>query len=85
MVRRKVAARAQRVRNHPPGENLHTTPRPCDDGRVVVVDYKFGELDPESHRRQIREYMRLLREMGYAKTEGFLWYVRLGKIEKVDD
>ena len=56
-----------------------------DGGRAVVVDYKFGKLDIESHRQQIREYMRLLREMGYAKTEGFLWYVRLGKIEPVTD
>ena len=54
------------------------------DGRAVVVDYKFGELDTERHRRQIREYLRLLRDMGHTKTEGFLWYVRLGKIEKVN-
>lgn len=54
-------------------------------GHAVVVDYKFGELDAERYRQQIREYKRLLREMGYEKTEGFLWYVRLGKIERVDD
>ncbi len=55
-----------------------------DGGRAVVVDYKFGELDAERYRRQIREYMRLLREMGYTKTEGFLWYVLLDKIEPVN-
>ena len=91
-VREWFGGKWRRVRNEyeiiRPGKT--STRRPDrvmigDDGRVVVVDYKFGELDPESHRRQIREYMRLLREMGYAKTEGFLWYVRLGKIEKVDD
>ncbi len=53
-------------------------------GHAVVVDYKFGELDAERYRKQIREYLRLLREMGYEKTEGFLWYVRLGKIEKIN-
>ena len=91
-VREWFGGKWRRVRNEyeiiRPGKT--STRRPDrvmigDDGRVVVVDYKFGKLDPESHRRQIREYMRLLREMGYAKTEGFLWYVRLGKIEKVDD
>ena len=54
------------------------------DGRIVVVDYKFGELDAERYRRQIREYLRLLNNMGYVSAEGFLWYVRLGKIEKVE-
>ena len=33
--------------------------------QVVVVDYKFGEHETAGHRRQIGEYMRLLREMGY--------------------
>ena len=54
-----------------------------DNGRAVVVDYKFGERDAERYRRQIREYMQLLHEMGYTKTEGFLWYVLLDKIESV--
>lgn len=54
-----------------------------EEGRAVVVDYKFGERDAERYRRQIREYMQLLHEMGYTKTEGFLWYVLLDKIESV--
>ena len=55
-----------------------------DGRRVVVVDYKFGLRDAERHRRQMREYLRLLGEMGYAPAEGYLWYVKLGKIEKVE-
>ena len=55
-----------------------------DGRRVVVVDYKFGLSDAERHRRQMREYLRLLGEMGYAPAEGYLWYVKLGKIEKVE-
>ena len=55
------------------------------DGRTVVVDYKFGELDAERYRRQIREYLRLLRDMGQQPVEGYLWYVRLGKVEKVGE
>lgn len=53
-------------------------------GHAVVVDYKFGELDAERYRGQIREYMRLLQEMGYEQTEGYLWYVRLGRIERIE-
>ena len=51
--------------------------------RAVVVDYKFGRRDPERYRRQLREYADLLRGMGYDRTEGYLWYVKLGTIEKV--
>ena len=54
------------------------------DGRVVAVDYKFGERDAERYRRQMREYLRLLGEMGYTGVEGYLWYVKLGTIEKVE-
>ena len=54
------------------------------DGRVVAVDYKFGERDAERYRRQMREYLRLLTEMGYTGVEGYLWYVKLGTIEKVE-
>ena len=52
--------------------------------RVVVVDYKFGALDAERHRRQVAEYLRLLAEMGYDPVEGYLWYVKLGRIERVE-
>ena len=51
--------------------------------RAVVVDYKFGENDPVRYRRQIAEYGRLLREMGYTEIEAWLWYVKLGKIEPI--
>ena len=64
-----------------------TTRRPdrvmLSGDRAVVVDYKFGDRDPARYRRQIGEYLSLLREMGYARTEGYLWYVRQGRIEKV--
>lgn len=51
--------------------------------RAVVVDYKFGEHEPERYRRQIRDYCDLLRQMGYPRTEGYLWYVKLGRVERV--
>ncbi|MBR6759443.1 MAG: UvrD-helicase domain-containing protein [Alistipes sp.] len=52
--------------------------------QAVVVDYKFGAEKPRSHRLQIEEYMRLLRNMGYTEVEGYLWYLTLGEIVKVD-
>ncbi len=53
------------------------------DDRVVVVDYKFGALHASSHRRQMAQYIALLRDMGYAQVEGFIWYIREGEIVEV--
>ena len=50
---------------------------------VVVVDYKFGQRVLKSHQAQVRNYLRLIREMGYTQVSGYLWYVALGKIEVV--
>ena len=50
--------------------------------RVVVIDYKFGQ--PHSaHRQQVRNYMTLMRQMGYPAVEGWLWYVTSGDIVRV--
>ena len=45
------------------------------DGRVVVVDYKFGEQENRSYVRQLEEYLGLIHGMGYASVEGYIWYV----------
>ena len=50
---------------------------------AVVVDYKFGALETERHRRQVASYLALLRRMGYTEVSGYLWYVKLGTIERV--
>ena len=51
--------------------------------RVVVVDYKFGEHADQRYHSQVRNYLKLIRQMGYDGVEGFLWYVELNKIEAV--
>ena len=53
-----------------------------DGDRAVVVDYKFGKKSSD-HRRQIVEYQELITEMGYSNIEGYIWYVREGKIDRV--
>ena len=55
------------------------------DGKAVVVDYKFGSHPTEQNRRQVREYLRLLGQMGYTDCTGYLWYVMRGEILKVDE
>ena len=49
------------------------------DGTAIIVDFKFGR-DREEYLHQVREYMDLLRKMGYAKVEGHIWYVYTNKI-----
>ena len=44
------------------------------DGRVTVVDYKFG-VQQERYKKQVQRYAALFRKMGYGKVEGYLWYL----------
>lgn len=53
------------------------------DGKVVVVDFKFGKKK-ESYRQQVKEYMDLLNAMGYQHVEGYLWYVFSNELEQVN-
>ena len=66
------------------GKLLERRPdRVMTDGQeMIVVDFKFG-TPKEEHRRQVSEYMQLLREMGHANVKGYLWYVYTNKIDEV--
>lgn len=55
-----------------------------EDGRVTVIDFKFGEED-EKYSGQLRRYMRLFREMGYGEVSGYIWYVPSDKIIQVSE
>lgn len=52
---------------------------------ALIIDYKFGERMDHAHHRQVGEYIGLLRQMGYPKVEGYLWYVMLDKVVRIDD
>lgn len=54
------------------------------EDKVVVIDYKFGEIQDKRYHNQVKNYMKLIRQMGYEMVEGYLWYVELGTIESVD-
>lgn len=63
--------------------SVHRPDRVLADGnRAVVVDYKFG-AHHGGYRRQVGQYMDMLRRMGYEDVEGYLWYAVENKIEKV--
>lgn len=52
------------------------------NGCVTVVDFKFG-TPRDRYQNQVREYMRLLRQMGNKYVEGYLWYVYQNEIVPV--
>lgn len=52
------------------------------DGEVIVVDFKFGKPYPE-YEAQVREYMDLLKGMGYERVSGYLWYVFYNQLEEI--
>jgi ATP-dependent helicase/nuclease subunit A len=51
---------------------------------TLVLDYKFGNRIDSVHEKQVREYASLLGTMGYAGVEACLWYVKLGRVVKVE-
>lgn len=70
--------------DHATGKTTERRPdRVITDGNeTTVIDFKFG-TERNSHKTQIKEYMRLLQDMGHANIRGFLWYVMENKIVEV--
>ncbi|MFO7829555.1 MAG: UvrD-helicase domain-containing protein [Bacteroidales bacterium] len=65
-----------------------TTSRPdrviSNKEKTIVIDYKFGEQEEEKHHKQVRSYMKLLEKMENQTVEGYLWFVDLGLIRRVE-
>ncbi len=58
------------------------------NGEMIVVDYKFGPSHaPETiakHKKQVQEYLILLRQLVETKIKGYVWYTRSGEIVEVE-
>lgn len=54
------------------------------NGEITVIDYKFGEKEEQQHHKQVKTYMDLIRQIGYKKVNGYIWYLELNKIERVN-
>ena len=50
------------------------------DRNVIVVDYKFGNLEETKYIPQVKRYVKYIEEMGYARVKGFVFYVKLNKV-----
>lgn len=53
------------------------------EGKIYVVDYKFGQSEENKYLKQVRYYCKALRDMGHPRVEGYIWYVKLGKIVQI--
>jgi ATP-dependent exoDNAse (exonuclease V) beta subunit len=51
--------------------------------KAVVVDYKFGDEELKKYTTQISDYMSILARIGYTPVEGYIRYVKLGKVVEV--
>ena len=51
--------------------------------KAAVLDYKFGE-EEKSYYQQVKEYMYILRQMGYEQVEGKLWIANENKLQEVN-
>ena len=49
---------------------------------ATVVDFKFGRKNDE-YKKQVKEYIHLLQQMGYENVNGYLWYVTKNEIIKI--
>lgn len=50
---------------------------------AIVVDYKTGMLERPAYENQVEKYAYSLKDAGFKKVTGFLWYIKTNKIEKI--
>ena len=50
---------------------------------AVVIDFKFGRVVRTEDKKQVREYMTMITDIGFKHVEGYLWYVELEKVLQV--
>lgn len=49
------------------------------DDKAIIVDFKFG-LEKPGYLNQVRNYRKLMNDMGYKKVEAYIWYVEINKV-----
>lgn len=67
-----------------PGGNKVRPDRIIISGDIVrIIDYKFGQSEENKYLKQVKFYCNTLQKMGYPNVEGYIWYVKLGKVVPV--
>ncbi|MCB2197723.1 MAG: UvrD-helicase domain-containing protein [Bacteroidetes bacterium] len=68
----------------PNGKTIRPDRVISNNEETIVIDYKFGELEEPKHNKQVKIYMETLQKMEAKTVEGYLWYVDLGKVIRVE-
>lgn len=66
-----------------PGKLLRPDRMMVSGKQAIVVDYKWGEKMPEKYHKQVSRYAESLKNCGFEKVEGFLWYINQNEVEQV--
>ncbi|HKM12228.1 MAG TPA: UvrD-helicase domain-containing protein [Bacteroidales bacterium] len=51
---------------------------------TIVIDYKFGKHDDAKYRKQVRDYMKNLEQIGLPGITGYIWYFKDNDIVQVN-
>ncbi len=52
------------------------------DGRVMVIDFKFGDKERDSYLKQVQRYVMALEAAGYKNVRGYVWYPLLKRMRE---
>jgi ATP-dependent helicase/nuclease subunit A len=52
--------------------------------KALIVDYKWGEKMTQRYHRQVARYAGILKKCGFEEVEGYLWYLNLNEVERVN-
>jgi hypothetical protein len=50
---------------------------------AIVIDYKTGEIQPGKYDWQVKRYARILKDTGFEKVSGYLWFLSDFAVQKV--
>jgi len=82
--RRGLKILAERTIFTPLDNSMHIPDRVVIDpptGDAVVIDYKFGDTEQPEYKKQVREYMHLMKQTKMCHSvKGYIWYVALSKV-----
>ncbi|MCK9322214.1 MAG: hypothetical protein M0P32_09455, partial [Bacteroidales bacterium] len=45
------------------------------DNELIIIDYKFGDIEKQQYIKQTQNYAQLLSELGYQNIKTYIWFV----------
>ncbi|HKK80855.1 MAG TPA: 3'-5' exonuclease, partial [Prolixibacteraceae bacterium] len=54
-----------------------------DGSKAIVIDYKATEMRNSKYEKQVNRYAHIIRDMGYEKVEGYIWYLKSNSVQRV--